>query len=97
MSFARPLMIVTEDKPVRLPEPIDDSRLDEEMGKWHAQPRDLPSLLESYIQTIKLYDILKQVLDREELKDSRGLPRYSTSPESGYDYYGVARFPDCLP
>jgi hypothetical protein len=70
MSFGRPLMIVTRDETVRLPEPIDDSRLGEKMGEWNTQPRDHPSLLESYIQSIKLYDILKQVLDREELKDS---------------------------
>ena len=70
MSFGRPLMIGTGNETALLPQPIDDDRLSEELGQQNTQPRDIPSLLESYIQTIKLYDILREVLDREELKDA---------------------------
>lgn len=76
MSFGRPLMIVAGCEGIRLPEPIDDHRLAEAMGQWNFQPAGSPSLLESYIQTIKLYDILKHVLDTEELKVSS-----DTSPD----------------
>lgn len=72
MSFGRPLMITTVNETVLLPQPIDDDRLSGELGRQNTQPRDIPSLLESYIQTIKLYDILREVLDREEMKDTSG-------------------------
>ncbi|KAK3897730.1 fungal-specific transcription factor domain-containing protein [Staphylotrichum tortipilum] len=74
MSFGRPLMINsgTTDQ-LTLPAAIDDERLNEEAGgRWNCQPTNCPSLLESYIQTIKLYDILGQVLDREDSKDGGG-------------------------
>ncbi|KAK5659812.1 hypothetical protein OQA88_1024 [Cercophora sp. LCS_1] len=72
MSFGRPLMINTgAADQLRLPEAIDDEHLSEEIGeKCNAQPANCPSMLESYIQTIKLYDILGQVLDREESNDA---------------------------
>lgn len=73
MSFGRPSMInahTTSEQP-RLSEVIDDEFLnDEGIGKRHSQPNNYPSLLESYIQTIKLYNILGQVLDREEPSDT---------------------------
>lgn len=61
-------MIAGGSETVPLPQPIDDDRLSGEFGQRNTQPKDIPSLLESYIQTIKLYDILREVLDREELK-----------------------------
>lgn len=70
MSFGRPLMIPTGNETALLPQPIDDDRLSGELGQQNTQPRDIPSLLESYIQTIKLYDILREVLDREDRKDA---------------------------
>lgn len=70
MSFGRPLMVATGNETVPLPQPIDDDRLSGELGQRNKQPTDIPSLLECYIQTIKLYDILREVLDREELKDA---------------------------
>ncbi|KAJ5636946.1 fungal-specific transcription factor domain-containing protein [Penicillium longicatenatum] len=70
MSFGRPLMIVNNRQAVRLPTSIDDNRLSEELGTCNVQSTSVPSLLESYVRTIRLYDILKIVLDREELKDS---------------------------
>ena len=74
MSFGRPLMINSGGADqLTLPEAIDDERLNEEVGgMWNRQPSNCPSLLESYIQTIKLYDILGQVLDREDSKDGSG-------------------------
>ena len=69
MSFGRPLMIAGGEA-VRLPETIDDNQLSDVIGNWKSQPASIPSLLGSYVQTIKLYGILKEVLDREELKDS---------------------------
>ena len=77
MSFGRPVMIntTTGSEQPRLPEAIDDEHLSEVAGgKWNSQPGNCPSLLASYIQTIKLYDILGQVLDREELKDGMMTP-----------------------
>ncbi|KAL2140208.1 hypothetical protein VTI28DRAFT_4094 [Corynascus sepedonium] len=73
MSFGRPSMINAHStgEQLRLPEAIDDEFLnDEGIGKRHSQPNNYPSLLESYIQTIKLYNILGQVLDREEPSDT---------------------------
>ncbi|KAJ5520864.1 fungal-specific transcription factor domain-containing protein [Penicillium fimorum] len=70
MSFGRPLMIPSGGSMIKLPEAIDDEQLNSEVGKWNTQPKGLPSLLESYIETIKLYDILGQALDREELRES---------------------------
>lgn len=69
MSFGRPLMIPSGGNMIKLPEAVDDEHLNSKVGKWNTQPKGLPSLLESYIQTIKLYDILGQALDREELKE----------------------------
>lgn len=54
-------MITATSKSVGLPSPIDDEFLSEEIGKAITQPRSTPSLLETYIQTIKLYHLLKQV------------------------------------
>lgn len=79
MSFGCPSMITTSDTKSRLPEAIDDSRLSSEPGKWNPQPKGHPSLLESYIQTIKLYNILGRVLNRDEpqgllsARDSKGI------------------------
>ena len=72
MSFGRPLMITSSGgERLRLPEAIDDEYLSVEPGgKRNLQPGNCPSLLESYVQTINLYDILGQVLDREEAKES---------------------------
>lgn len=69
MSFGRKLMGPIGWRCPKLPDSIDDSRLSDEPGKWNAQPAGLPSLLESFIQTAKLYDILDEILDREELHD----------------------------
>ncbi|KAL3464907.1 fungal-specific transcription factor domain-containing protein [Aspergillus heterothallicus] len=70
MSFGRPLMVNSGGEGVRLPEAIDDNRLSEDLGSPNVQPVGCPSLLESYIQTIQLYDILKQVLHREEIREA---------------------------
>lgn len=79
MSFGRPLMIATGNEEMKLPASIDDSYLSDEMETWNAQLETTPSLLESYIQTIKLYDILGQVLDREERRYSRSIESHSAS------------------
>ncbi|KAK4647013.1 uncharacterized protein QC761_121810 [Podospora bellae-mahoneyi] len=65
MSFGRPLMISGGDQ-LRLPEAIDDEYLSEVGGKRNTQPSNCPSQISSYIETIKLYKFLGQVLDREE-------------------------------
>lgn len=69
MSFGRKLMGPVGWRCPKLPDSIDDCWLSDERGKWNAQPAGLPSLLESFIQTAKLYDILDEILDREELHD----------------------------
>ncbi|PCD42918.1 hypothetical protein AU210_005442 [Fusarium oxysporum f. sp. radicis-cucumerinum] len=66
MCFGRQIMGPNVGKGPRLPEPIDDDRLSQVVGQWNIQPREQPSLLESYIQTIKLYDILNKVTTRKE-------------------------------
>lgn len=66
MTFAQPLMVPVGSKSIKLPQAIDDSRLSDDVGKWNVQPRDLPSLLEYYVHALKLYDILGQVLDRQQ-------------------------------
>ncbi|KAG7433855.1 Sorbicillinoid biosynthetic cluster transcription factor 2 [Fusarium oxysporum f. sp. raphani] len=66
MCFGRQLMGPNVGKSPRLPEPIDDDRLSQVVGQWNIQPPEQPSLLESYIQTIKLYDILNKVTTRKE-------------------------------
>ncbi|KAB5580894.1 fungal-specific transcription factor domain-containing protein [Coniochaeta sp. 2T2.1] len=98
MSFGRPLMInnTAGGDYLKLPQAIDDEYLNEEAGgEWNLQPRDCPSLLESYIQTIKLYDILGRVLDREETKHATTattatpslarLSQLDTPPDMGLD------------
>ncbi|KAK3402693.1 fungal-specific transcription factor domain-containing protein [Sordaria brevicollis] len=71
MSFGRPLMITNSSSDrLGLPHAIDDEYLSDKPGaEWGSQPPGQHSMLESYIQTIKLYDILGQVLDREEWRD----------------------------
>lgn len=71
MCFGRRLMnIATEKHSVDLPRAIDDELLSDIKGKWNSQPKDVPSLLEAYIQTIKLYNILGHVLDDDEPYES---------------------------
>lgn len=69
MSFGRKLMAPIGGRSPRLPDSTDDDRLSDEPGKWNAQPNGLPSLMDSFIQTAKLYDILDELLDREELHE----------------------------
>jgi hypothetical protein len=66
MCFGRQLMSPTTGESPRLPESIDDNFLSQVVGEWNIQPPEQPSLLESYIQTIKLYDILNKVAARKE-------------------------------
>ena len=68
MTFAQPLVIPVGGKMTKLPEAIDDGHLSDEIGMWNGQPRDLPSLLEYYVHALKLYEILGQVLERQEVK-----------------------------
>ncbi|KAL2167583.1 hypothetical protein VTG60DRAFT_1094 [Thermothelomyces hinnuleus] len=77
MSFGRPSMINTHSggEQLRLPAAIDNGFLSDDVsGKENKQPSNCPSLLESYIQTIKLYNILGQALDREESSDTSANP-----------------------
>lgn len=67
--FGRKLMAPIGGTGPRLPDSIDDDRLSDEPGKWNQQPKDLPSHLESFIQTTKLYHVFDELLDREELQE----------------------------
>ena len=88
MSFGRKLMgSVGCRSPV--PSPIDDDRLTDEPGKWNAQPDGLPSLVESFIQTAKLYDILDEILDREELHEAITPVNDAPSPSKGRSNIGT--------
>ena len=65
LTFAQPLSIPV-GKARKLPEAIDDSRLSDVVGKWNAQPKDTPSLLEYHVHNITLFDILGQVLETQD-------------------------------
>ncbi|KAH6698505.1 fungal-specific transcription factor domain-containing protein [Leptodontidium sp. MPI-SDFR-AT-0119] len=67
MSYGQRRMIPPAAQKPKLPESIDDEWLGEESGAWNNQTPATPSLVESYIQTIKLYDVLGQILDRDDL------------------------------
>lgn len=64
MTYGRPLMIhpAVSQQSV-LPSAIDDEFLSQELGAPTAQPEDVPSLTEGYVQSIKLQNILGEVLD----------------------------------
>ena len=71
MCFGRRLTnTTTEKQSIALPQAIDDDLLSDEEGTWNSQTPGIPSLLEAYIQTIKLYNILGQVLDDDESYES---------------------------
>lgn len=65
LPIGRPLFSAINRR-VTLPQAIDDDRLSDEVGRIGAQPEGSPSLLEPYIQIIKICNILGQVEDREE-------------------------------
>ena len=88
MSFGRKLMGSVGCRSP-LPSAIDDDRLSEEPGNWNAQPDGLPSLVESFIQTAKLYDILDEILDREELHEAITPVNDTPSPSKGRSNIGT--------
>ncbi|CAI4214305.1 unnamed protein product [Parascedosporium putredinis] len=71
MCFGRRLTnTTTEKQSIALPQAIDDDLLGDVENTWNLQTPGMPSLLEAYIQTIKLYNILGQVLDDDESYES---------------------------
>lgn len=64
MTYGRPLMIhpAVFQQSV-LPSAIDDEFLSQDLGALGAQPEDVPSLTDGYVQSIKLQTILGEVLD----------------------------------
>ncbi|BEI83411.1 hypothetical protein CcaverHIS002_0400150 [Cutaneotrichosporon cavernicola] len=73
--FGRTSMIRSDQLRLPLPEAIDDEYLSEDKAKRNSQPENCPSTVESFIETIKLYAILGQVLDRDESTDMARTPR----------------------
>ena len=59
-------MISSHSCTIKLPSPIDDDRLSDELSNINTQPSDCPSLMEYYIFTIRLYGILGEALDKLE-------------------------------
>lgn len=64
MTYGRPLMIHPSmlQNQLALPSPIDDHYLTEYPSPSGAQPRGITSVIDCYIQAVKLSDILGQVL-----------------------------------
>ena len=65
LTFGRPVMI---SKPyttsILLPAAIDDEYLSTVPGKEHVQPCQLPSKIEFFAWTLRLYDILSEILSQ---------------------------------
>lgn len=80
MSFAQPLLVPASGMALKLPEPIDDDLLSDEVGTSNSQPKDLPSLMEYYTETIKVYRILGQVLEKQPFR-----------PEAPLDLLSIAQ------
>jgi hypothetical protein len=90
MCLGRRIETITSGKRIRLPQSIDDSRLSDVVGECSSQPKELPSLLESYIQTIKLYEVLGKVLHQyksEILPSSKG--SYGKRPQATYNIQNI--------
>ena len=66
LSFGRSSNGAIGAKSFKLPAAIDDVRLSNDLERTGVQPKETPSLLEPYIQIIKLHDILAELLDRHE-------------------------------
>ncbi|CAH0051365.1 unnamed protein product [Clonostachys solani] len=78
MSFGRKLTALPIATNPRLPNLVDDDLLSDQPGKWNTQTDGLPSLVESFVYTAKLYDIFYRLLDRPELQEP-------ISPDKGYE------------
>ncbi|KAE8332314.1 fungal-specific transcription factor domain-containing protein [Aspergillus sergii] len=64
MTFGRPLMIHPGiSQRCVLPSAIDDGLLGQDPGTLTAQPADIPSLTEFYVQCIQLQNLLGEILD----------------------------------
>lgn len=66
MYFGQPLVVPVTSRKVELPQALDDDLLSDQLDKWYRQPDGVPSLLEYYVQTIKIYNILGQTLITQE-------------------------------
>jgi hypothetical protein len=102
--FGRTSMIRSDHLRLSLPEAIDDEYLSEDKARHNAQPANRPSTVGSFIETIKLYAILGQVLDRDESKaaawtqPSDALPNGHTDAQSLLDLDTVImEWRDALP
>jgi hypothetical protein len=63
MTFGRPLTISRATAGVvPLPTAIDDEYLSKVAGKDAVQPPDVPSQIEFFVQTVKLYGMLDDIL-----------------------------------
>ncbi|KEF53504.1 uncharacterized protein A1O9_10479 [Exophiala aquamarina CBS 119918] len=67
LSFGRSPVGATISRRFQLPQAIDDKNISEQVGKINTQPADAPSVLEVYIQIIRLYDIPGPLLDQDEV------------------------------
>lgn len=65
MTHGQPLVLPSGDESLSLPDLISDELLSNQVGKPNRQPEDVPTVIEYYIQSIKLYDILRQILTKE--------------------------------
>ncbi|KIX99976.1 uncharacterized protein Z520_04614 [Fonsecaea multimorphosa CBS 102226] len=63
MTLGRPMMISrTDASVVPFPEAIDDQYLSLEIGQDHSQPQGQVSIIEFYVQSLKLYIITEEIL-----------------------------------
>lgn len=63
MTFGRPMVITKADAfSIPFPASIDDEYLSSEPGPGNMQPPDKPSIIEFWLQTLKLYSIQEETL-----------------------------------
>jgi len=67
LSFGRSPVGATINRRFQLPQAIDDRNISDQVGRTNVQPKDVPSVLEVYIQIIRLYDIPGPLLDQDEV------------------------------
>lgn len=71
-TLGRPLMISKADATaVPFPASIDDEYMSSEEGSVSSQPPDKPSLIEFYVQSLHLFEIVEETLSAMYHKDSR--------------------------
>ena len=74
MSFGQPCLITASYGPTVFPNAVDDEHISDEPAEvFNVQPGSTPSRLNYFIQTVKLYELLKQATGLEGERGSTSL------------------------